>query len=373
MSRVGPHRDGLYEALPGHILRSRGADVRALVGAGARDQILAVADELSVPVHAVCYECRLRRDDGRVDLAVCLLPMRTVGIDGVLGRLGRDHLAAPPWRRCLALLAAWSDPSSELAAQVPFACVAFDLPVDRAVERAAVPVPGLSLCIDREFFTRQRGLPTGLPAPVSALRTLAADCHRRLCSEAPPPASLALLERCLSSDDVIAKHVSFMLSRTPMAVKLDVRVPIGGLAALLRRIEWPGPADGVVARVRALASRQRHVQLNLVLAPGLDENLEVELLTSAAEAGDDERTAVLKNLVDEGHCDPAKVAVLLRNSQHPVYRDPEGQIVARNWYLKAKLRGDRIAEVKAYLGLLPRAWAPRGVGATHEVRLGDTA
>jgi hypothetical protein len=139
------------------------------------------------------------------------------------------------------------------------------------------------------------------------------------------------------------------------------------VAALLRRIEWPGPADAAVAQIRALAPRQQHAQLNLGLAPGLDTRLEVELLTTAAEAGSAERAAVLQQLVDGGHCDPAKAEVLRAGSIDPVVRDPDGLIVARNWYLKVRLDGDRIAETKAYLGLLPRAWVyPRNAAGVHE-------
>src|SRR5947207_2322151 len=137
MFRLGPHREGLYEALPGRILRSTGASLQALIDARVRDRIVALADELGVPVHAVCYECRLRRGDGRVDVAVCLLPMRTLCVYDVLGLLGQRHFALPAWRRCLEFLAAWSHPASEYAAQIPFICVAFDLPADHA----GIPVP----------------------------------------------------------------------------------------------------------------------------------------------------------------------------------------------------------------------------------------
>jgi hypothetical protein len=346
----------LYEALPGRILRSTDATLDALVDAQARHRILSLVDELGVPVHAVCYECRLRSGDGRVDVAVCLIPAQPMAIEHVLGSLGRRHLADPSWRRCLEFLSEWSHPASSYAAQIPFACVAFDLPVGQP----AVPVPGLSLCIDREFFTRLRGLPAGPPAPVSALVALADDCHRRVRGAPMPAEPLELLERCVSGKDVIAKHVSFMLSRAPAAFKLDIRIPVSSLAALLRRIDWPGPADSVVARIQALAPRQNHVQVNLVLGAlgsGLGASLEVELLATAAECGNEERAAILRQLVDGGHCDVAKAEVLLRSSLDPVHRAHDGLIVARNWYLKVKFDEDRIAEAKAYLGVLPRVWA----------------
>lgn len=364
MSRLGHRRNGPFEALPGRVLRSVDhAALRPLVDAGSHARILAVMDELSVPVQTVCYECRLRSGDARVDVAVCLFVLRTMGVDDMLGRLGQRHRTDAAWHRCLAFLAEWSHPASPLALQVPFVCVAFDLPGDPE----AVPAPALSLCVDREFFARQLGFPVTSGVPASEVLAVVNACHARLRGEPLPAASRALLARCLAGGDgVVARHVSFMLSRTPATCKLDVRLPVESVAPLLRRIDWPGDIPSIAARIRELMPWQGQVQLNLVLHPALGSILEVEILTGRAEVGDDKRMSLLHRLVEAGLCDPTKAEALRDAWSHPVSRR-HGLIVARSWYLKVRLEGDRMVEAKAYLGLMPRAWLDRAAAVTPDV------
>jgi hypothetical protein len=364
MSQLPPHRNGLFEALPAHVLRSVDHDrLQALVDAEARARTLAVMDELCVPVQTVCYECRLSGGDPRVDVAVCLFAMRAAEVGGVLGRLGARHRANAAWRRCLEFLADWSSPASAFVPAIPFVCVAFDLPGDPA----AVPAPSLSLCVDRDFFARQLRLPAPPSAPVSDMLALATACYSRLRGEPLPAACRTLLERCLSGDEaVLARHFSFMVSRTPATFKLDVRLPVEGIAPLLRRIGWPGDVPRVIAGIRELMPWPGHVQLNLVihptLGPALGPSLEVELLTGRGEIAPADRLALVQKLVAAGHCDPAKAGALRDAWAQPISRASDGLIVARSWYVKVRFDGDRIAEAKAYLGLMPRVLC--GPGAT---------
>jgi hypothetical protein len=111
--------------------------------------------------------------------------------------------------------------------------------------------------------------------------------------------------------------------------------------------------------IRTVMPWRGHVQLNLVLHPALGSSLEVELLTGRGEAGDVERAAVLDRLVATGHCDPAKAEALRDAWARPV-SEAGGTIVARSWYVKVRFDGGRVAEAKAYLGLMPRMlWSPR--------------
>lgn len=352
MSRSMPHRNVLFEAPPAQVLRSVDhARLLSLVPVAPRAAILAVMDELGVPVRTVCYECRLRSGDARVDVAVGLFPLRPAAIDDVLGRLGWRHRSDARWRRCLALLADWSSPGSPLAPRIPFACVAFDDPG----EPATAPAPGLSLCVDPEFFARQLGLPTPHRVSATGIAALAGACYRRVHGEELPAASHALVERCLSDRRVIARHVSFMPSRTPATFKLDVRLPVDAIAALLERIAWPGDVPRVVGGIRQLMPWHGDVQLNLVLHPAQAESLEVELLTGRRQASTIHRRILLEKLVEVGHCDPAKADALRDTWVDPVSRDDAGMIVARSWYLKARFDRDGLAEAKAYVGLMPRA------------------
>lgn len=328
--------------------------LRALVDPIAQARCCAVMAELDVPVHTVCYECRLAPGDRRVDVAVGLVAMRPAGAGDVLGGLGRRRAADAAWQRCLAFLAGWSAPGSRFALPVPFLCAAFDQPGDPA----ALPAPAISLCIDRHFFARQLGLPTPPPPPAIELVALAAACHDHLRGEPLPASCRELLAAALAVDGVMARHISLMVSRTPATFKLDVRLPADRVAPLLRAIGWPGDVDRAVDGIRAVMPWPGDLQLNLVLHPAPGASLEVELLTGRGDAGRDDRLALLDRLVAAGVCDAAKAAALRDAWLDPVSPGRDGAIVARSWYVKVRFEGDRIAEAKAYLGLMPRRRAP---------------
>jgi hypothetical protein len=323
--------------------------LRALIDAGTQARCRAVVAELDVPVHTVCYECRLAPGDARVDVAVGLVAVRPAGAGDVLGRLGRRHLTDAAWQRCLAFLAAWSARDPRFVPSVPFVCVAFDHPGDPA----DVPAPAISLCVDRDFFVRRLGL-SPPPPPAAELVALAATCHDQLRSEPLPASARRLLEAALAVDGVMARHISLMVSRTPATFKLDVRLPVDRVAPLLRAIGWPGDARRADDGIRAVMPWRGHLQLNLVLHPALGASLEVELLTGSGEAHREDRLALLDRLVVAGVCDAGKASALRDAWLDPVSTGRNGAVVARSWYIKVRFESDRIAEAKAYLGLMPR-------------------
>jgi hypothetical protein len=214
--------------------------------------------------------------------------------------------------------------------------------------------PAISLCVDRDFFARRLGLPTPPPPPPAELAALATACHTHLRGEQLPASCRDLLEATLAIDGVTARHISLMVSRTPATFKLDVRLPVDRVAALLRAIRWPGDARRAMQRIRTMMPWPGHLQLNLVLHPAPGASLEVELLTDRGEARREDRLALLDRLVDAGLCDAAKAAALRDAWLDPVSVGRDGTIVARSWYIKVRFEGDRIAEAKAYLGLMPR-------------------
>lgn len=348
MSRL-PQHPVLFEA-PATVLDAIDhARLRALIDADAEARCRAVVSEIDVPVHTVCYECRLAPGDARVDVAVGLVAVSPAGAGDVLGRLGRRHLGDAAWQRCLAFLAAWSAPRSPFARSVPFVCVAFDQPRDAS----AAPAPAMSLCVDRDFFVRQLGLPTPPPPPPGSIAALAATCHEHLRGEPLPASTADLIAAALEVDGVMARHVSLMVSRTPATFKLDVRLPVDRVAQLLHAIGWPGDARRAERQVREVMPWHGHLQLNLVLHPALGAGLEVELLTGG-EAQRDDRLALLERLVAVGVCDAGKAAALRDAWLAPLSTGHDGTVVARSWYIKVRLESDRIAEAKAYLGLMPR-------------------
>jgi hypothetical protein len=322
-----------------------------LVGEAQRAHVLRLVDDLAVPIQTACYEARLAEGDPRVDLALCVFPTirpTTLGRAAWPGCSPTDDR----WQRAGAFLDEWNAPGSRLGAEVPFVWVAFDLP-DAAV---ALPAPCLGVCADPHFFYRRLGGDPVDGDPASRVCSLADRSHRTLLGEPLPEDARRRMGRCLGAG-AEAKHLSFMLGRTPATVKLDVRLRAEGVASFLRTIEWPEDADAIQAQITALMPWSGHVQLNLVLHPELAPPLEVEFLTTASESTPEQRGAFVEMLASEGLCGAAKARVLL-SAKDLTQRgggDSGGRVVS-GWYVKVRFAGGRPREAKAYLGLMPRLW-----------------
>jgi len=333
------------------------ADLAPLVSEGGRRQIARLARDLGIAVQTACYECRLSPTDDRVDLAVCLFPPESSARAGVsdngqsagLSALRGTFANNPDWTRTLELIEAWSAPGSSLPSRIPFIWIAFD--IDRELSR--LPSPCVGLCIDPAFFERRLGSSHQAGEDIAALETLADSFSRFFGGVGLTETTKALFRSCLAEPGLEAKHFSYMLGRASTPFKLDVRLDVDRVAAYLRRIGWPGPAEKVADSVRELAPSSGKVQLNLVLQPQLTQPLEVELFTMTSEAPPVERKHFLETLVAKGLCSRGKADVLWRLLEDPI-GDAEGQAVARGWYVKVRFIDDRPSEAKAYVGLMPR-------------------
>lgn len=319
-----------------------------LIDEGTRDRIIQLSRAFAVPAQTVCYEARLSDSDRRTDLALCLLPGFLSNLGQVLEQLPVQPGADQAWGRSLAFLQDWASPHSDLMTRVPFVWAAFDL--DQAA--ATLPVPCLGLCVDADFFARRFGARLPPPEPAQVL-ALADSMFQRLVGPSLPAALQARLSACLSNDQVVAKHFSFMLGRSPATFKLDVQLPVGEVANLLRRIGWAGSPERIQARIASLMTWSGPIQLNLVLHPELVGPLEVEFLTIPDQASTAARMAFLDGLVAQGLASPAKAQVLRAVSSAPVV-GAQGAAIAAGWYVKVRLQGDTPVEAKTYLGLMPR-------------------
>jgi hypothetical protein len=327
-------------------------ELQPLVDESRRARILDLVDGITAPVQTACYEARLSDSDRQVDLALCLFSgSGSFGFERAAFR-GSDP-ADVGWQRVLAFLAEWSGRVGTLAARVPFVWIAFDLPTDQG----ELPTPCLGICSDRDFFRRRLGgsdAVNGREHSPDRICALADDSHRLLLDEALPVRTKQLLLQCLSGG-IEAKHISFMLGRTPRTIKLDVRLPIDEVAGFLRKIGWSEVPEALQSRISSLMPGPGHVQLNLVLHPALRPPLEVEFLTTPGESDSEQRFAFLDRLVDEGLCGTAKARVLRSTWDRPLR--PAGALglpVASSWYVKVRFMNGRPSEAKAYLGLMPR-------------------
>jgi hypothetical protein len=215
-----------------------------------------------------------------------------------------------------------------------------------------LPAPCLSVCVDEHFFARRLGFVPERPVTALEYQRLVYECRRRLAR--PDAAMPELLQRCLSHPNVQPKHVSFMSTRAPPTVKLDLRIGVEYLASFLEAIGWPESAPDLVASVRRFMPWDGAVQVNLVVEPGMAPPLEVELLTQAGEVGEQERTDFLDRLVVSRLCCAEKARALMDIWRSPLVARQGDLPVARNWYVKLRLHPTGPVDAKAYLAMMPR-------------------
>jgi len=349
MAKVGPGNGWLGLPLVHEVLESVPASqLEPLIDAATRARIIQLSRAFAVPAQTVCYEARLSEADRRTDLALCLIPGFLSNLEDVLARLPPPPVPDAAWRRSLDYLRDWAAPGSELMARVPFVWAAFDL--DETL--SSLPVPCLGLCVDADFFARRFGAQLPAPDPAQVL-ALADDSFQRLLGTALPAALRDRLSACLSAGQVVPKHFSFMLGRSPATFKLDVQLPVEQVAELLRRVGWAGPPEAIQERIRGLMTWAGPIQLNLVLHPSVVGPLEVEFLTVPDAASMAARLAFLDGLVAQRLVSPAKAQVLRTLSGAPTLGSP-GAASAAGWYVKVRLDGATPVEAKTYLGLMPR-------------------
>lgn len=311
--------------------------------------------DLPVPVQTVCYECRLRQGDRRVDLALCMLPpfAEQARFSALLDELASSHERDPHWLRTTQFLRSWAAEAPGYRPEFPFVWLAFDL--ERHMR--ALPAPCPAPCVDADFFARRLGakLP---PQPASALAVVARTCHEAFFGHAIPEEVERTFLRCLSVEGVSvrAQHFSFMLSREPATFKLDVQLPVHQVRQFLTAVAWPGPAARIEAGIRSYMPWDGQVQLNLVLSPRLTPPLEVEFLSGGQQIATTDRLAFVERMVESGLCAPEKAGVLREIAEQRLLRavDACENDLALNWYVKIRFQEAAAAEAKAYLGLMPR-------------------
>jgi hypothetical protein len=319
-------------------------ELEVLLNRGARERIASLARAYPFPAQALCYECRLGADP-RVDYALCLLP----GFDeGYQAELEELRVSSSAWRRCVEFLRAWQAPESGLLPRLPFVCLAFD-----EVDQSRRADPCISLCIDRSFFARRYGVELAEADPASEVLALVGECCQRLLGQPIPAAVEERLRRCIGGA-ARAVHVSFMLSRSPPSIKLDVLLPRAKLAEYLSEIRYPFDPNAVAARIAEWMPWAGSLQLNLVLSGENGGALEVELLTRPGEADALDRYRVLELLEGAGLALPEKARALRHIWDEPLIASADGLRLGRNWYLKLRFVGLEPSDVKAYVAHMPQ-------------------
>lgn len=294
-----------------------------LGSAADRAAIVGVLDRLSgAPstfVRSFGYECRLGRDEKRIDFAATVNPAlseRAVLRDACpaapagASLTGRAEQTTDPWRGLRAFARRWSDVRSSIGQGVSLVFLEFDSPF------GSDEPPALFARLDPTASAIADGWRRWGPLVREVVETVTGAPLAAAVEE-----SLTQAVLCLPPGAHIADCATFT-SRGDGAVRLFLLVPTHGVGAYLRAIGWPGSA----ARVEALVARHcvgiKRVPLHVDVADRVLPRIGIELGPDNPTAGPSsdldprgpmagwQRT--LDSLVADGWCDLEKRRAALR-------------------------------------------------------------
>jgi hypothetical protein len=240
----------------------------ALVPDARRDKCRRVAASLPSATLSYYLECRLDADE-QVDFLVLT---RHRGA----GRLFREALGDAhtlgAWQRTLALFDAWGTSRDTTLGRVPFFWLEYDLD-ERFQESAPLASPGL--CLEPDYLSRFKG-----QVVVNRERAweLSEEGLRRLLNDGERARLAPILRRCVQSlpESAAPIHVSAMLARDPLRLKLYAALPKAQLTSYLRQIGWSGQYDAVEQLLTtSYAPIDRTVFIDLAIGETLEPSLGV--------------------------------------------------------------------------------------------------
>jgi hypothetical protein len=324
-----------------------------LIDAPTLARIVRFARGLTGPFSSYYLECRLT-PDSRVDLLASLL--RTEERSWVArGAQG----PSPAWARVDRFARAWTDPDSSLHARVPLIWLEFD-----QVHGLTPPAgPCFHLCADGGYPAPGDPRPARAPEPAAQARLIHTGLELLLGH--PPAAGVARgLEACIEAVGPAGRliHVSAMLTRTPLTLKVYGCLPAHDFPRYLRDIGWPGSIQDTrrwLERFITPDTSDERIFFDLAFEERLTGSVGVvfsQPQLGHGENTDPTRRSLLERLVAERLCTPAKRDALLHWPGRTRVSHPETRQQARlhRWLdIKLSHHPDRSLEAKAYLGLRP--------------------
>jgi hypothetical protein len=328
----------------------------SLISAQAFSHIKTIATVLPNAMSGYFLECRLGVDNTRVDFLSCAMACK-----GGRTVLAGEHppaalpaflLQHPLWRRVQDFVLQWADTTSLLYQQVPLIWLEFD--VDGPPPE--VPLPSLLFCLDPAFLLRDATSETAAYLTAETYRHITETTVAHLIGQPLPPRThqtlLACYERLPAGGHLV--HISVMLARRPMVVKVNVSLPKDRFLAYLDRIEWRGSYSEMQALLTAFYPSTDIIKVDLTIADTVLPHIGLEFFSDPQD--DPKRQELLHRCVNVGLCTPAKRDALFTWPGHSCERYAKHlwPTLLKRWLcVKLVYQSNAPLEAKGYLGFMP--------------------
>jgi hypothetical protein len=283
-------------------------DVGALFTTEAFSRLEMLTERLPEAMASYYLECRLGGDCDQVDLMGCVRSSDR-GRESLNQYLHSDARFGnqQAWELVKEFCRSWSTPESPVHELIPHLWLSFDL-----VESSqAFLSPNLLICVDpARFFD-------GRPWRSSRLtddefRMLASVIFEKLLrrnASSGERRTLRLCHEVLQAGEQLA-HISVMLSRNPVACKIDVALPPTALLSYLARVNWPGSVSTLKTLLSRFCYGRDQIAFQLVLGESVAPTIELELHFDDSTDSQGPYRLLLESLRESGLCTEAKMTAL---------------------------------------------------------------
>ncbi|WP_257462920.1 hypothetical protein [Archangium lipolyticum] len=333
---------------------------RELIDASTSVGIGRFLQDVSGPFSSYYLECRLAEGESRVDFLASLTSACVQAAYDSATVMRRAGGSAPSWTGVERFLKEWANPATRLHSEVPMVWLEFDHVHDAT---SHPPGPSFHMCVERDYLSRSGG--TVAPKEDDGRQRELLATSFDILLGAPLPLELSQgLSVCLQAARPSGRiiHVSAMLARTPVAIKLYGCIPARVFPDYLREIGWPGSFEALSRLMDEFCSHETIDEM-IYFDLAFDERMTAyagivfsQPQLSAASNRDPRRTALLERLVGAGLCTPHKRDALSQWPGTARVQYPGSVEVARmhRWLdVKVSLHPNRPVEAKAYLGFRP--------------------
>jgi hypothetical protein len=338
---------------------------RQLVSATSILHAKQIATLLPKATSSYYWECRFAANAPQVDFLTCV-----AASDGGRGILADQQpsaglpsffLETPLWNQAQDFFRQWADPTSVLHEYVPLIWLEFDQ-VDGPVPE--VPLPSFSFCLD-PLYAERRSWAQYVNARDPQKRRQVAEKGLQLLFGCPlsPQRKKALLV-CFDSLPVGGRiiHISAMVTRQPVVVKVYGSVPKDQLLAYLTQIGWPGSIPELTDILTTFCTpktveNNRFIDLTVgeAVLPRLGIAFSQQQIANVPDR-DPTRQILLEQCVQAGLCTPEKRDALFTwpGSFRALFDGESWPTRFRKWLdIKIVYQPDLSLEAKGYLGFMP--------------------